>query len=142
MPVSPKILYFDLELGPKDRIAEVGAVLGNRELHERNTDRLVSWAQEADYICGHNVVAHDLPLLRKHLGTAPLRRQTGERYVVSLKSGQVPGPQTLAQHPVQHSLTLGVDQGQDTYLFCTCLTHGTPTQRPLTGSHLRGPLGP
>ncbi|MDX9751405.1 MAG: RecQ family ATP-dependent DNA helicase, partial [Flavobacteriales bacterium] len=71
MPEAPKILYVDLELGSQERIEKVGAVLGSRELHERNTDRLVRWVQEADYICGHNVVAHDLPLLRKHLGTDP-----------------------------------------------------------------------
>lgn len=68
---APKILYFDLELDAKDRIAQVGAVLGKRELHERNTQRLESWVQEADYVCGHNVVAYDLPVLRKHLGTDP-----------------------------------------------------------------------
>ncbi|MBX2982555.1 MAG: RecQ family ATP-dependent DNA helicase [Flavobacteriales bacterium] len=66
------ILYIDLELDAKDRITDLGAILGNRELHEKSTQRLEGWIQEAQYICGHNVVAHDLPHLKKQLQGDPL----------------------------------------------------------------------
>ena len=68
---ATKILYLDLELDPKGRIADMGAVLGKRELREKGTQRLESWIHEAEYICGHNLVAHDLPLLREHLRADP-----------------------------------------------------------------------
>lgn len=67
MNVLDKVLFLDLELDGKDRVVDVGAILGQRELHEKGTHELVRWIKEAEFICGHNGVAHDLPILCKHL---------------------------------------------------------------------------
>jgi ATP-dependent DNA helicase RecQ len=59
------VLFIDLELEPKGKLRDVGALLGNKELHQPHTRGLEDLIKEAKYLCGHNLVAHDLPALRK-----------------------------------------------------------------------------
>ncbi|MGV9013953.1 MAG: RecQ family ATP-dependent DNA helicase [Flavobacteriales bacterium] len=81
MKVLEKVLFLDLELDGRDRITDVGAVHGQRELHEKGTHELVRWIKEADFICGHNALAHDLPMLCKHLHDDPF---TGKEVIDTL----------------------------------------------------------
>lgn len=64
------ILFLDIETNPKSRSVDYGAVFNGQELHERNTQRLEQWIKAAKYICGHNILKHDIPELKKTLGSS------------------------------------------------------------------------
>ena len=61
------ILYLDIETDKKGKPRDFGAVMGTKELHEKHVTRLSAWIEEANYICGHNIIAHDIPVLEKML---------------------------------------------------------------------------
>ncbi|WP_456866780.1 RecQ family ATP-dependent DNA helicase [Galbibacter sp. BG1] len=62
------ILFLDIEVNPNTNKMDYGATFKGQELHERNNHRLAQWIKEADYICGHNIINHDIPELKKKLG--------------------------------------------------------------------------
>jgi len=62
------ILYLDLETDKKGNIGDVGALFRGQELHEKQLTKLEFWITETDYICGHNIIAHDIPMLAEKLG--------------------------------------------------------------------------
>jgi len=62
------ILFLDIETNPKSKSVDYGAIFNGQELHERHTRKLEQWIKEAKYICGHNILNHDIPELKKKLG--------------------------------------------------------------------------
>ncbi|WMI64094.1 RecQ family ATP-dependent DNA helicase [Aestuariibaculum sp. YM273] len=62
------ILFLDIEINPTTKSVDYGATFKGQELHERNSARLEQWISEADYICGHNIIKHDIQELKKRLG--------------------------------------------------------------------------
>lgn len=62
------ILFLDIEVNPKTNKTDYGATFKGQELHERSSNRLEQWIKEAKYICGHNIIRHDIPELKKKLG--------------------------------------------------------------------------
>ena len=63
-----KILFVDLETTKQGKIKDVGAIFNGQELHENRLIKLKTWIEQAEYICGHNIVAHDIPILESVLG--------------------------------------------------------------------------
>tara|TARA_R110002096_G_scaffold436067_1_gene666767 strand:- start:1499 stop:6313 length:4815 start_codon:yes stop_codon:yes gene_type:complete len=63
-----KILCIDIETTKQGKIKDVGALFNGQELHESQLTKLENWINQAEYICGHNLVAHDIPLLERVLG--------------------------------------------------------------------------
>ncbi|MFT4535151.1 MAG: ATP-dependent DNA helicase RecQ [Saprospiraceae bacterium] len=63
-----KILYIDIETDKNGKIKDVGALFNGQELHESQLAKIERWINEAEYVCGHNIVAHDIPFLEKALG--------------------------------------------------------------------------
>ena len=63
-----KVLYIDIETNKQGKIKDVGALFNGQELHESQLFKLENWINQAEYICGHNIVAHDIPLLERVLG--------------------------------------------------------------------------
>ncbi len=62
-------LIIDLELDQRtNRLTDVGAVLGPSEYHKRSPDGLKELIEKATFVAGHNLVRHDAPALRQHLG--------------------------------------------------------------------------
>lgn len=68
-------LLLDLEVHPDGRLLEIGAVLGEASFHRAGRidvraacAQLGAFAQGARYVLGHNLLDHDLPVLR---GLAP-----------------------------------------------------------------------
>ncbi len=61
------ILFIDIETDRSGKIQDYGALFNGKELHERNATRLVDWIREANAICGHNIIKHDIPELKKVL---------------------------------------------------------------------------
>ena len=59
-------LFLDIETNG-NQLLDVGAVLDAGELHERSSGQLGAWISKATHVCGHNLVAHDAPFLRRKL---------------------------------------------------------------------------
>ena len=68
--MANKILYLDIETSKDGKIKDIGALLDIQEFHERNFEKLKEWIDQAEYICGHNIIAHDIPILSKTFGSA------------------------------------------------------------------------
>jgi ATP-dependent DNA helicase RecQ len=67
------VLFFDLETGkPDSTISNIGALLAAGQLHGPSVDKFASFGSDASHLCGHNIVAHDLPALRKYDAAAVL----------------------------------------------------------------------
>jgi len=62
------ILFLDIETNPRNKSVDYGAIFNGQELHERQTTKLKTWIEKAEYICGHNILSHDIPELKKKLG--------------------------------------------------------------------------
>lgn len=66
-------LFFDLECGEDNGVYALGAILrNNAPIVARNAEQVRhqmpvfrDWVRSAQYLCGHNIIAHDLPLLEK-----------------------------------------------------------------------------
>lgn len=70
-PLS-NILFFDIEVNPKSqKILEYGGVLNNAEYRGKKSKDFAQFAQPSAAICGHNIIAHDLPILKK-IGIEPV----------------------------------------------------------------------
>lgn len=67
--MTSKVLYIDLETSTDGKIKDVGALLDVHEFHEKNHHKLIKWIEHAEYICGHNIIAHDIPILKKAIGS-------------------------------------------------------------------------
>ncbi len=70
-----KILYIDIETTKQGKIKDVGALFNGLELHESQLTKLENWINQAEYICGHNIVVHDIPLLERVLGNEIFRNK-------------------------------------------------------------------
>ncbi|WP_276485680.1 RecQ family ATP-dependent DNA helicase [Paraflavitalea pollutisoli] len=62
--------FFDIEVSPKsEQILDIGCVLSSGAVFHRNMlNEFVAFTQPADFLCGHNIIAHDLVYLQKQLG--------------------------------------------------------------------------
>jgi ATP-dependent DNA helicase RecQ len=89
------ILFIDIEVNKKGQIDDYGALFNGQELHEKHTARLEKWISQAEYICGHNIIAHDIPELQKILGTEIFE---GKKYIDTL----LWSPLLFAQNPYHH----------------------------------------
>ncbi len=67
--MNTKLLYIDIETTQQGKIKDVGALLGDRKLHTHKVEDLKPFIIASEYICGHNIIAHDIPLLAKILGS-------------------------------------------------------------------------
>ena len=65
------ILFFDLEVHKKTKhILDIGAILKGDQFRKKSVERFGEFAKNANLICGHNIIDHDLPILKKHLDRA------------------------------------------------------------------------
>jgi ATP-dependent DNA helicase RecQ len=61
------ILYFDLEVAPKSKkILEYGAILNGNQYRGRDQSTFKTLSQSATTICGHNILQHDIPILKSN----------------------------------------------------------------------------
>lgn len=68
-PNNKRILFFDTEVTVEGkRLYDIGAVSSDeRTLHSTSRTKFLDLARECKYLCGHNIVAHDLRYVRKDL---------------------------------------------------------------------------
>lgn len=68
MSIIKKITFFDTEINPNsEKILDIGAIkLDNTYFHSANIYEFECFLKGSDYICGHNILKHDL----KYVGSA------------------------------------------------------------------------
>lgn len=60
------ILFFDLEANPRSgKVLRIGAALDGKTFSGSKITAFQTFAHPARFLCGHNILAHDLPLLRE-----------------------------------------------------------------------------
>lgn len=66
----PTVSFFDLEVNPSSKqILDIGAISSDGLLlHRNDLNELVYFLSKADFVCGHNIINHDLIYIAKHLG--------------------------------------------------------------------------
>lgn len=93
------LLFIDIETDKNGKLSDFGALRGEHELHERHIHTFKRWIERSEIICGHNIVLHDIPELKKEVGDAPF---VGKKYVDTL----LWSPLIFAQNPY-HKLVKG-----------------------------------
>lgn len=62
------IVYFDLEVSNNGKILDIGAVNQNGDIfHSSVLGEFMKFISSAEYLCGHNIVSHDLKYLKPFL---------------------------------------------------------------------------
>ncbi len=89
------ILFIDIETDRSGKIRDYGALYRDKELHERNPGRLAEWIKVANTICGHNIIKHDIPELKKILGNEIFK---GKKYIDTL----LWSPLIFSENPYHH----------------------------------------
>jgi ATP-dependent DNA helicase RecQ len=75
------VLYLDLEADPKTKkVSEFAFVYGTKEYRGQEISAVNPWIKEADFICGHNIIEHDLPLLESNFNLI----LTGKNFIDTL----------------------------------------------------------
>ncbi|HMO62242.1 MAG TPA: RecQ family ATP-dependent DNA helicase [Ferruginibacter sp.] len=66
------IAFFDIEVNPeKNQLLDIGCILSNHStFHKNQLKEFEKFIEPSNFICGHNIIAHDLPYLQKHFGNA------------------------------------------------------------------------
>ena len=63
--MAKSVVFFDTEIGVDDKkIKDIGAVRSDKGiLHTASVPEFCAFAADADFLCGHNVVHHDMTYL-------------------------------------------------------------------------------
>ncbi len=65
MQASQEIIFFDLEANPKTgELLRIGALQGPDQFVGKDVAEFAGFSRRADILCGHNIISHDLPLLK------------------------------------------------------------------------------
>ena len=68
--MAKSVAFIDSEIGVEDKkIYDLGAVRSDRsEYHGTSAQDFCTFISEADFLCGHNIVHHDMKFLAPYLG--------------------------------------------------------------------------
>jgi len=61
------IAFVDAEIDSNGKIADIGALRGKEEFHSRSIKDLILFLRGCKYVCGHNIMKHDLQYIGKEL---------------------------------------------------------------------------
>ncbi|MCQ2280803.1 MAG: hypothetical protein MJZ49_08410 [Bacteroidales bacterium] len=72
--MNKKVLFVDLEVGIKDhRVHDLGALRDDGAvLHSHSEKDFTNFIDDSSFLCGHNLVHHDLTYLRKNLSVSQI----------------------------------------------------------------------
>ncbi len=67
--MKKSIVFIDSEIGIKDkRIHDLGAVRSDRaEFHSASIPKFIGFISKSDYICGHNIIHHDMKYIKPYI---------------------------------------------------------------------------
>ena len=91
------VLFIDIETDRNGKLTDFGALRSTFELHEPHSNNLEKWIQRSEVICGHNIIQHDIPMLKERLGDELF---TGKNYIDTL----LWSPLLLSKNPYHHLL--------------------------------------
>ena len=63
-----QILFIDLETTLNGKLKDIGALFNGQEFHGNDLKKVKEYISSSEYICGHNIINHDLPILKERLG--------------------------------------------------------------------------
>jgi ATP-dependent DNA helicase RecQ len=66
--MQDQILYIDLETTLNGKLKDIGALYNGQEFHGNDLKKVEEFITCSKYVCGHNIINHDLPILRERLG--------------------------------------------------------------------------
>lgn len=63
------IAFIDTEVNPQTgEIFDYGAITANQKLHTSSFHKFADLLQNSRYVCGHNILNHDIPYIQKQAG--------------------------------------------------------------------------
>ena len=72
--MKPTILFFDTEISGDEKIKDIGAVYENgNAFHSASINEFSEFISEADFLCGHNIIHHDLKYVLPKLNNAQFK---------------------------------------------------------------------
>ena len=65
-----KIAFFDIEFNPKtESIQDIGCIKNDGAFYHKNSiEEFTEFVADQDYLCGHNIIFHDLKVIQKQKG--------------------------------------------------------------------------
>lgn len=60
-----EIVFIDSEITSEGNVADLGATKNNAQFHSTNKNEFSDFVKDADFVCGHNIIHHDLKYLGK-----------------------------------------------------------------------------
>lgn len=85
------ISFFDLEIDSNDNIVDIGLInTDDTQLHGKDVHQLIAKLDDADFICGHNIFAHDLVYLKQQNFNKPNHKIIDTLYLSALLFPQKP----------------------------------------------------
>lgn len=67
------IAFFDLEINLKNEILDIGCVNSDGAIfHNKSVQNFLDFIKNTDFLCGHNIIRHDLKQLHHYLGNTSL----------------------------------------------------------------------
>ncbi len=68
--IDEKIVFFDLEVDVKTKkICDIGAVRSDKQFHSQNMNDFINFVENFDFLCGHNIIQHDLKYVKDKIDT-------------------------------------------------------------------------
>ena len=62
--MDSNIIFLDIEVDAKTKkVGDFGAVKGNETIHTSNMSEFINFVNDCDFVCGHNIISHDLKYL-------------------------------------------------------------------------------
>ncbi|HRI26077.1 MAG TPA: hypothetical protein PLZ45_15470, partial [Ferruginibacter sp.] len=64
------VVFFDIETNIEGtKILDIGALRSDESVfHKNSVPEFVEFSKNCDFLCGHNVVKHDLKVIQKQIG--------------------------------------------------------------------------
>jgi ATP-dependent DNA helicase RecQ len=63
-----EIIFIDFEVDPNsEKVLDIGALKGNHEFHSNSLSDFSGFLRGNKYVCGHNILKHDLKYLEKEI---------------------------------------------------------------------------
>ncbi|MCL2025439.1 MAG: RecQ family ATP-dependent DNA helicase [Leptospirales bacterium] len=83
---TKEIIFIDVEIDPKNsKILDIGAITGNGlEFHKNSLTDFANFLRGSKYVCGHNILNHDLRYIKKEVAASSAKHFVDTLYLSPL----------------------------------------------------------